>query len=65
MPTEQKCDNSQCKQVSIGLLSVAPSNRLWVCQDHIIQIIKEVQEKHDKRNIQYDSYTKKTRPSSW
>ena len=52
MPPERKCENFQCKQVSIGMISIVFGKHLWLCQDHMIQILKEVQEKKvDKQNI--------------
>ena len=45
MSPERKCEDFTCKEAGIGLLSVAPGTSLWLCQDHMIKMIKEVQGK--------------------
>ena len=44
MSPERKCEDFTCKEAGIGLLSVAPGTSLWVCQYHMIQMLKELPE---------------------
>jgi len=45
MTPEKQCEDFTCKKAGIGLLSVAPGTSLWLCQYHMIEMVKEVQKK--------------------
>mgnify|MGYP001048556161 FL=1 len=44
MAYEKQCEEFTCKKAGIGLLSVAPGTSLWLCQYHMIEMVKKVQE---------------------